>query len=153
MNDRTALYRHYNSVGELLYVGISLSAIHRFTQHQRSSIWVIDAVRMDTQWFESRLDAVIAEQIAIKTELPLFNISHSLTNMPKKNIKNLEEFKTSSLNIYCGIDEYGDVFVYFTNNIMTALNNNLKHTTKIIKDALDAYQKHLLNKLTPFQRQ
>ena len=54
MNEnKTALYRHFDATGALLYVGISLCAINRMSQHQRSSKWINDSVRMDIEWFAS----------------------------------------------------------------------------------------------------
>lgn len=73
---KTALYRHFDSSGKLLYVGISLSAVHRLSRHG-SSPWYADIARVDIQHFETRADAMEAELIAIKTENPLFNKMHA----------------------------------------------------------------------------
>ena len=35
----TDLYRHFDAAGNLLYVGISFSAINRFSQHKYGSEW------------------------------------------------------------------------------------------------------------------
>lgn len=72
---KTALYRHYNSAGTLLYVGISISTLNRLSQHAISP-WCDDIARVDIQYFESRAAALGAEQEAIKTECPLFNRAH-----------------------------------------------------------------------------
>jgi predicted GIY-YIG superfamily endonuclease len=71
---KTALYRHFDKKDKLLYVGISLSAIHRLTQHKNSSDWTKEAVRMETEWFDSKSDALTAEREAIVKENPCHNV-------------------------------------------------------------------------------
>lgn len=108
---RTALYRHYNSASELLYVGISLSATYRFKQHQRSAQWIADAVRMETQWFATRKEAEAAERSAIKIENPKFNVAHTIEKntatklkpaKPRRKVKHLKsvmcEFEDFTIN-------------------------------------------------------
>lgn len=72
MKARTALYRHFNSSGDLLYVGISACAMKRIAEHKNSS-WVLDIARIELQYFEERGAAREAEKQAIKSEMPLFN--------------------------------------------------------------------------------
>lgn len=76
-SQRVALYRHFNHEGELLYVGISLSAAERLRQHLDGSCWRYEIARMDISWFDSRSSALMAEKEAIKSELPIFNVMHS----------------------------------------------------------------------------
>lgn len=85
MTTRTELYRHYNATGELLYVGISLSATYRLNQHKSTAQWVNEAIRMETEWFDTRKEAEAAETIAIKTERPKFNIAQNNKLSPKDN--------------------------------------------------------------------
>ncbi len=73
----TELYRHYDKDYILLYIGISLSAVNRLKQHKSTSKWIDRAVYMETQRFETRSDALIAEKAAIRNEEPLFNIVHN----------------------------------------------------------------------------
>jgi len=71
----TALYRHYGSCGELLYIGISLSVINRTMQHSRSGWW--DSVaKIEIDRYPSRESAVDAEKSAIISENPIHNIIH-----------------------------------------------------------------------------
>jgi predicted GIY-YIG superfamily endonuclease len=72
---KTALYRHYNANGDLLYVGVSVSTMKRLAQHKKSP-WVHDITRIDIQYFEDREDALKAEKEVIKAEKPLFNKAH-----------------------------------------------------------------------------
>lgn len=71
---RTDLYRHFDEHGNLLYVGISVTAVVRFSQHRVSAQWY-DAIRtMTIEKFNTREEAYKAEQLAIENEKPLFNI-------------------------------------------------------------------------------
>lgn len=70
----TDLYRFYGSDGQLLYVGISLSAAHRASQHRAEKPWWPDVARMDVEHFDNRVDAARAEMVAIKAEHPRYNI-------------------------------------------------------------------------------
>lgn len=74
---RCCLYRHFDSEGVLLYVGISQDPNRRTFQHIESSKWVQYAVRMEGVWYDSAAAAEEAEAVAILTENPVFN-SHLL---------------------------------------------------------------------------
>jgi hypothetical protein len=69
----TALYRHFDSDGRLLYVGISLSAIIRLAEH-RASPWFDDIARVEIERHPTRKAALAAERKAIRDERPLHNI-------------------------------------------------------------------------------
>lgn len=73
MNTRTALYRHFDASGALLYVGISLSAVQRLEQHKQSAVWFANIGRVDVEWFPSRGAALRAEAEAIRSENPAHN--------------------------------------------------------------------------------
>lgn len=69
----TQLYRHFDAAGRLLYVGISLHALHRLAQH-RGSPWYAQIARVDIEVHPSRTAALCAEARAIAQERPLFNV-------------------------------------------------------------------------------
>lgn len=69
----TQLYRHFGKDGELLYVGVSLSAVARLSAHGAVSPWFRDIVRVDVEIFPTRAEALLAEKRAIQTENPLHN--------------------------------------------------------------------------------
>lgn len=69
------LYRHFDADGELLYVGISLSAVVRLAAHRSSSAWFNKIARIDIVSLPSRAAALSAEWSAIQTENPKHNIS------------------------------------------------------------------------------
>lgn len=74
---RTALYRHFDADGALLYVGISLNSIQRTSQHSHGAHWFQRISRIVIEWHESRELAEAAERKAIGCELPAFNIVHA----------------------------------------------------------------------------
>lgn len=73
MGVKTALYRHFDIAGQLLYVGISLSAVHRLSQHKSTARWFADIKRVDVEHHPTRAAAMKAESIAIRAEAPRFN--------------------------------------------------------------------------------
>jgi len=70
---RTALYRHYDQQGKLLYVGISLNAVARLSQHSTASEWFARLGSVQVQWLDTRDEALAAERAAINAEGPIFN--------------------------------------------------------------------------------
>jgi excinuclease UvrABC nuclease subunit len=71
---RTALYRHFDAAGVLLYVGISLSAVQRLGQHRQTSGWYTDIASVTIEWLHDRAAALTAEANAIAVESPLHNV-------------------------------------------------------------------------------
>lgn len=71
---RTALYRHYDASGTLLYIGISISAVGRLSTHARTADWAEKIARVDIEWFDNRADAIAAECISVAREAPLHNV-------------------------------------------------------------------------------
>lgn len=80
-----ALYRHFNSEGVLLYVGISLNAVNRTKQHGKVSKWYEEISTITIQHYPNRKEAIEAEGIAVKSEGPLYNIQ--LRPKPEKHRK------------------------------------------------------------------
>lgn len=70
----TALYRHFDADGKLLYVGVSLSAVHRLSQHRDHSHWFRRIAKMTTEWYPSRSEALDAERMAVRNEHPECNV-------------------------------------------------------------------------------
>lgn len=76
-NGRTALYLIYGEDDVVLYVGVGLSPLTRWTSHSRKPWWG-EVRRCDVQWFDTRAEAEAAETVAIKNLRPLHNISQNL---------------------------------------------------------------------------
>ncbi len=70
---KTALYRHFDSEGRLLYVGISVSAINRLKQHMSGAQWAMEISEVRIEWFADRASAERAERLAIMNEKPIYN--------------------------------------------------------------------------------
>ena len=73
---RTALYRHYDAAGSLLYVGITDCLSERDKQHRANAHWHGDVHRTETEWCLSRDHASALERVAIQFEGPLHNVAH-----------------------------------------------------------------------------
>lgn len=74
------LYRFWNADGVLIYIGISLSAIQRLSQHKNDKSWETEISTVTIERFDDRDHALKAEKRAIMTEAPKYNITH---NKPK----------------------------------------------------------------------
>ena len=84
MTDKeTALYRHFDAEGVLLYVGITLNWRNRTWQHKKTAHWFRDIAEIKIEWFDKRNEAIEAERDAILNELPKYNIQLRYTE-PKK---------------------------------------------------------------------
>jgi hypothetical protein len=66
------VYRHYDEVGTLLYVGASLMPLQRLLRHRGSS-WADDIRTVTLEHFESEAEMLEAEIKAIDSEMPLHN--------------------------------------------------------------------------------
>lgn len=76
------LYRHFTADGRLLYVGISVDPFTRWTQHKCSREWIPLVARIELQWFTERWRALEAEQLALRTENPIYNQSRPTPHVP-----------------------------------------------------------------------
>lgn len=65
---KTALYRHFDEDGVLLYVGISANPWRRQDRHTDTSEWIEKSQKFELSWFEDRLSALKAEAMAIRPE-------------------------------------------------------------------------------------
>tara|TARA_R110000822_G_scaffold163776_3_gene304020 strand:- start:268 stop:726 length:459 start_codon:yes stop_codon:yes gene_type:complete len=93
----TNLYRHYNTTGILLYVGISLSAIKRLSEHAIQSRWFNQIAVIKIEKFETKEEAQLAEKQAIEQEAPLFNIKMVPQKVDVPIVKTVPLVKTNRL--------------------------------------------------------
>jgi excinuclease UvrABC nuclease subunit len=70
------LYRHFNEAGELLYVGISMSAFCKLTAHEITAGWFPEIRAITITPYRTRAEAAAAEIEAIKNEKPRYNQQH-----------------------------------------------------------------------------
>jgi len=73
---RTALYRHYDAAGALLYVGITDCLSERDKRHAATAHWHDLVHRTETEWCLSRGHALALEKVAIQFEKPLHNLAN-----------------------------------------------------------------------------
>jgi hypothetical protein len=71
------LYRHYNAVGDLLYVGMTLHVWSRQTAHLQRAEWANSIYQIVIEPFGSREELIEAEALAIKSEYPKHNKTHN----------------------------------------------------------------------------
>jgi len=81
---RTAVYKHYDEAGTLLYVGISMTMMARQAQHKANSHWFGDVARIEIEWMSDRRAALRRERELIRTLDPLHNKHHKLTQEQRK---------------------------------------------------------------------
>jgi len=74
----TALYRHFDTAGALLYVGISVNPLQRTGQHLVRAPWVREVRTITVEWHPSRPAALAAELTAIRSERPRHNKAGAL---------------------------------------------------------------------------
>lgn len=77
MSETYALYRFYDVVGQLLYVGITSNIPQRFHAHRHEKDWWTEVDRIDLRHYETRYELRQAEIKAIKEEHPLYNVVHN----------------------------------------------------------------------------
>ena len=73
----THLYRLWDANGELLYVGISKSAMRRLADHQRGKPWADEINSVTITNVSTRAEAERMEIEAIANENPKYNIQHA----------------------------------------------------------------------------
>ena len=88
---KTALYRHFDKDGQLLYVGISLSHVARLSQHRDGSPWYEDIAHVTIEWHKTRVDAELAETTAIGREAPKYNKKKVQSEMNLERLSYLEK--------------------------------------------------------------
>ncbi len=69
----TALYRHLDADGRLLYVGISVNPFERTQYHRHCAHWFRRVATIQIDWFPSRDLARAAEDEITRAEGPLYN--------------------------------------------------------------------------------
>jgi hypothetical protein len=58
------LYRHFNEAGELLYVGISMSAFRKLTAHEITAGWFPEIRTITITPYRTRAEAAASQEVA-----------------------------------------------------------------------------------------
>jgi len=74
---KTAVYKHKNEKGEIIYVGVATSAAQRSIQHLNASEWKEEIVTIDVEWMPNRLAAEVKEIELIKELRPKYNKTYN----------------------------------------------------------------------------
>jgi hypothetical protein len=94
----TALYRHFDSTGKLLYVGISLNPFERLQAHMIDSHWCSKISSITIEWFDTRRRALDAEMVAIGSEDPAHNVMRPVRPevefTAEENAENMAKFES-----------------------------------------------------------
>lgn len=71
------LYRYYDAHGQLLYVGVSKSAIHRMFEHKSAQTWWLEVTdtKIETKYGWTREEIEDLERDVIREENPRYNVS------------------------------------------------------------------------------
>jgi hypothetical protein len=78
----TALYELRSAGKELLYVGISHRPFGRWREHAKDKPWWPKVAWRSLIWFDSRAEALVAEQAAIESAGPHYNRTVSPQSVP-----------------------------------------------------------------------
>lgn len=79
LDGETCLYKHWNANDELLYIGISLSAVRRLKSHLHRSEWFNQIATVTIQRLPTRRVALKEEARQIKICRPPYNTTHLVT--------------------------------------------------------------------------
>jgi excisionase family DNA binding protein len=74
---RCALYRFYAADDTLLYIGITQELPTRLKVHDGTKPWYHQVAYIKVEHFDTRDDALEAEEKAIRAEQPLHNVTHN----------------------------------------------------------------------------
>jgi predicted GIY-YIG superfamily endonuclease len=70
-----AVYKLFNSNGELIYVGKSVDLRERFSQHKNNSSWWGEVAEKTALYFDTEWEALAVEAELIQKESPKYNKS------------------------------------------------------------------------------
>lgn len=78
----TALYQLFNADKEMIYVGISHRPFGRWREHAKNKAWWPTVAHRSLVWFDTRAEAILAEQATIESVTPVHNQTTSPQSVP-----------------------------------------------------------------------
>jgi len=105
---RTYLYRLFGTDDDLLYVGISLSALGRLGQHLNEKDWAPQVCRTTIESYPTRDAASDAERAAIRSEQPRYNKIHNTRREQGWRARDMPDVCQDSCS-----RQYADDTIYF----------------------------------------
>jgi predicted GIY-YIG superfamily endonuclease len=106
------IYRVFNDLGYLIYIGKTNNPRIRFEQHHADKAWCREAARWMIDMMESYAtdtEVLAAEASAIRTERPLFNVEHNEGNPYRVNPKTMRYVTGSYRGALYRPELYADV--------------------------------------------
>lgn len=88
-DEPTALYRFYDGIDRLLYVGITNNLITRWADHRAEKPWWPQVSKRTVVLYGSRGEAEDAEKTAIRMEQPIHNVVGRSEPRPKRSARKL----------------------------------------------------------------
>ncbi|MBB4893527.1 excinuclease UvrABC nuclease subunit [Streptomyces olivoverticillatus] len=73
----SAVYRLFDSTGQVLYIGMSRNPMARWGIHAEQHSWWPRVATYELAWYPTRQEAEAAEKAAIKAESPTCNVAHT----------------------------------------------------------------------------
>jgi hypothetical protein len=77
VNGPSSVYRYYDHSGVLLYVGVTSRGMARNAEHDKSKPWWHYVATQQVDHYETRADALEAEERLIRSFRPPFNVQHN----------------------------------------------------------------------------
>ena len=74
---KTALYKHKDAQGNIIYVGVAKNIGARSAQHLHNSEWQAEIASIDVEWYKNSLLAELMEIKLIKSLRPKYNRAHN----------------------------------------------------------------------------
>ena len=71
------LYRYFDAEDNLLYVGISASAVKRYGEHKKKKSWIFSVDRIEIERYPNREYLLRIEEMIIREEKPKHNIKYN----------------------------------------------------------------------------
>lgn len=84
-SDPSAVYRIYNTAGDLIYVGMSYDPDVRVRVQRREKVWGHEISRHEVDWHPNRAASQRAEEQLIKERQPRYNVTHT----PEHRVRSL----------------------------------------------------------------
>lgn len=107
------LYRFYDKDKRLLYVGISVRGPRRWREHAADKVWYSDVATATMEHFPTTVEALKAEEAAIKSEGPAYNVVHNgKRTAPVPGVPSISSGKWRFEHRRSGFEHVGPLYLY-----------------------------------------
>ena len=129
----TSVYRYYDSIGVLIYVGITKQGMGRNAQHNGKAEWWPFVARQEVDHYPTRPAALAREKQLIQHHRPPFNKQHNPvhTEMREAYLAYARAFSHKVVNsphaFYCELDRRLPMDVMLFDGRLLTLQSRLEH--------------------------